>query len=107
MEPPPAPWVLTELSSMNFKADELVDVQLFHTLNILDCCNRQGLGIEIDVSQPEERAFQALTLNIDWRGVPGRIRVHNGRYAHAEAVNHPRPKANVPMDRGWSCTNDT
>jgi len=44
-----------EVWSMDFMADRLGDGQQFRFLNVLDDFNREGLGIEIDVSLPAER----------------------------------------------------
>ena len=63
---------------MDFMADRLGDERQFRLLNVLDDFNREGLGIEIDFSLPAERVVRALNQIIEWRGVPGTIRVDNG-----------------------------
>ena len=40
--------------SMDFLADQLGDGRPFRLLNGLDDCNREGLGIEVDVSDRRE-----------------------------------------------------
>jgi putative transposase len=39
--------------------------------------NREGLGIEVDFSLPTERVVRSHTSIIEWRGLPGAIRVDN------------------------------
>ena len=64
--------------SMDFMADQLGDGRAFRLLNVLDDFNREGLGIEVDVSLPVERVIRSLDRIIEWRGKPGAIRVDNG-----------------------------
>jgi putative transposase len=66
------------LWSMDFMADRLGDGRAFRLLNVLDDFNREGLGIEVDFSLPAERVIRSLTSIIEWRGLPGAIRVDNG-----------------------------
>lgn len=63
---------------MDFMADRLGDGRQFRLLNVLDAFNREGLGIEIDFSQPAERVVWALNRIIEWRGAPRTIRVDSG-----------------------------
>ena len=64
--------------SMDFMADQLGDGRSFRTLNVLDDFNREGLGIEIDLSLPAQRVVHSLNQIIEWRGKPCAIRVDNG-----------------------------
>ena len=64
--------------SMDFMADQLGDGRSFRTLNVLDDFNREGLGIEVDLSLPAERVVRSLNQIIEWRGKPQAIRVDNG-----------------------------
>lgn len=64
--------------SMDFMADRLADGRQFRLLNVLDDFNREGLGIEVDLSLPAERVVRALNQIIEWRGKPLSIRVDNG-----------------------------
>jgi putative transposase len=59
-------------------ADQLADGRSFRTLNVLDDFNREGLGIEVDLSLPAARVVRALDNIIEWRGKPRAIRVDNG-----------------------------
>ena len=63
--------------SMDFMADQLSDGRSFRTLNILDDFNREGLGIEVDISLPAVRVVRTLERIIEWRGKPLNIRVDN------------------------------
>lgn len=62
---------------MDFMADRLGDGRQFRLLNVLDDFNREGLGIEIDLSLPAERVVRAPNQIIEWRDAPGTIRVDN------------------------------
>ena len=45
---------------------------------MLDDYNREGLGIEVDLSLPAQRITRALDQIIEWRGKPKFIRSDNG-----------------------------
>ena len=72
---PDAPYVTW---SMDLMADQLADGRRFRTLNVLDDFNREGLGIEVDISLPALRVIRTLERIIEWRGRPLNIRVDNG-----------------------------
>jgi putative transposase len=65
--------------SMDFMADRLDDGRQFRLLNVLDDFNREGLGIELDFSQPAERVIRSLNQIIEWSGKPFAVRVDNGQ----------------------------
>ena len=44
-------------------------------INVLDDFNREGLGIEVDVSLPSERVVRALNHIIEWRGKPKTLKM--------------------------------
>jgi len=46
--------------------------------NIIDDYNREGLGIEVDLSLPSARVIRSLEQIIEWRGKPKAIRCDNG-----------------------------
>lgn len=46
--------------SMDFMADRLGDGRQFRLLNVRDDFNREGLGIEVDLSLPAERVIRSL-----------------------------------------------
>ena len=62
--------------SIDFMADQLVNGRSIQTFNVLDDFNREGLGIEVDVSLPSERVTWALDRIIEW--LSPKIRFDNG-----------------------------
>jgi putative transposase len=46
--------------------------------NVLDDFNREGLGIEADLSLPAARVIRSLDRIIEWPGRPSVIRCDNG-----------------------------
>ena len=83
-EPLAVPLAKNDTWSMDFMADQLADGRSFRSLNVLDDFNREGLGIEVDLSLPSLRVIRCLNQIIQWRGRPQRIRVDNG----PEYVSH-------------------
>jgi putative transposase len=67
-----------EVWSMDFMSHKLTDGRAFRTFNVLDDFNREGLGIEIDISLPSSRVIRSLNHMIEWRGKPLKIRCDNG-----------------------------
>jgi putative transposase len=67
-----------EVWSMDFMSHSLTDGRRFRTFNVLDDYNREGLGIEVDISLPSERVIRSLNNIIEWRGKPKCIRCDNG-----------------------------
>ena len=63
--------------SMDFMSDQLSGGRYFRTFNVLDDFNREGLGIEVDVSLPAARVVRALEQIIEWRGKPHSLRCDN------------------------------
>lgn len=78
----PSPLAVPEMPndvwSMDFMADQLQDGRSFRTFNVLDDFNREGLGIEVDLSLPSGRVIRSLEQIIEWRGTPKAIRCDNG-----------------------------
>ena len=77
-EPLAVPRASNDTWSMDFMADQLVSGRAFRTFNVLDDFNREGLGIEVDLSLPSERVIRALERIIEWRGKPKMLRCDNG-----------------------------
>lgn len=77
-EPLAVPRASNDTWSMDFMADQLVSGRAFRTFNMLDDFNREGLGIEVDLSLPSERVIRALERIIEWRGKPKMLRCDNG-----------------------------
>lgn len=72
------PTALNQVWSMDFISDQLMDGRSLRTFNIIDDYNREGLGIEVDLSLPSARVVRALEQVIEWRGKPAAIRCDNG-----------------------------
>ena len=72
------PRQINDTWSMDFMHDRLNDGRSFRTFNVIDDYNREGLGIEVDLSLPSVRVIRALERIIEWRGKPRIIRCDNG-----------------------------
>lgn len=77
-QPLAVPAAINECWSMDFMHDQLRDGRSFRLFNVLDDFNREGLGIDVDLSLPAVRVVRALEQIIEWRGRPKRIRCDNG-----------------------------
>lgn len=72
------PTAINQVWSIDFMSDSLSDGRLLRTFNVLDDYNREGLGIEVDLSLPSLRVQRSLEQIIEWRGKPAAIRLDNG-----------------------------
>jgi putative transposase len=77
-DPLDEPRQVNQVWSIDFMHDVLGDGRTFRTFNVLDDYNREGLGIEVDLSLPAERITRSLDQVIEWRGKPKVIRCDNG-----------------------------
>ena len=77
-EPLAVPESINQVWSTDFMHDQLSDGRSFRLFNVLDDFNREGLGIEVDLSLPSARVIRALEQIIEWRGKPRAIRCDNG-----------------------------
>lgn len=77
-QPLAVPEAINHVWSMDFMHDQLSDGRNFRLFNVLDDFNREGLGIEVDLSLPAARVIRSLDRIIEWRGKPGAIRCDNG-----------------------------
>lgn len=77
-DPLDVPRQINTVWSIDFMHDRLADARAFRTFNVLDDYNREGLGIEVDLSLPSARIIRALERIIEWRGKPEYIRCDNG-----------------------------
>lgn len=94
-------------------SDQLADGRSFRTLNVLDDFNREGLGIEVDVSLPALRVIRTLERIIEWHRKPANIRVNNGlenisatlqtraskREIHLAYIQPGKPQQNAYFER--------
>lgn len=72
------PLDINQVWSMDFMSDSLISGHTLRTFNVIDDYNREGLGIEVDLSLPSARIIRALNQIIEWRGKPSAIRCDNG-----------------------------
>ena len=112
-EPLAVPAAMNEVWSMDFMHDRLEDGRAFRLLNVIDDYNREGLGIEVDLSLPAERVIRTLDRIIEWRGKPHAIRCDNGpeyvsaalhdwafrRHIRLEHIQPGKPQQNAYVER--------
>jgi putative transposase len=72
------PSTINQVWSIDFMSDTLIDGRTFRTFNVIDDYNREGLGIDVDLSLPSARVIRSLEQIIEWRGRPAAIRLDNG-----------------------------
>ncbi len=77
-QPLTVPTAINQVWSMDCMHDQLRDGRSFRMFNVLDDHNREGLGIDVDLSLPAARVIRALDQIIAWRGQPRTIRCDNG-----------------------------
>lgn len=86
-EPLSVPEDINQCWSMDFMHDQLSDGRSYRLFNVIDDFNREGLGIEVDLSLPALRVTRALDQIIEWRGKPAMIRCDNGpEYISGELI---------------------
>ena len=85
-QPLSVPETCNQVWSMDFMHDQLSDGRTFRLFNVLDDFNREGLGIEVDLSLPSARVIRALEQIIEWRGRPAVLRCDNGPEYLSEAI---------------------
>lgn len=84
--------------SMDFMADQLTSGRAFRTFNVLDDFNREGLGIEVDLSLPSERVIRSLEQIIEWRGKPHALRCDNGPEYISGTLQRWAAKQGIQLD---------
>src|SRR5690606_29090278 len=72
------PTAANQVWSMDFMSDTLRDGRSIRTFNVLDDYNREGLGVEVDLSLPSARVIRSLEQIMQWRGKPAALRCDNG-----------------------------
>lgn len=78
------PEQLNKCWSLDYMGDALMTGRQFRTANVIDDCNREGLGISVSFSLPSRRITKWLDRIAAVRGYPDSIRVDNG----PENVSH-------------------
>lgn len=87
-DPLSEPVAVNQVWSMDFMSDTLGDGRTLRTFNVMDDYNREGLGIEVDLSLPATRVIRSLDQIIEWRGKPAAIRCDNGpEYLSGAIIN--------------------
>ncbi len=93
-------------------SDQLRDGRHFRTFNVMDDYNREGLGIEVDLSLPSSRVVRALEQIIEWRGKPAALRCDNGpeylsqtlvnwANAHRTTLLYTQPSKRITLPGYW------
>ena len=54
------PEAMNQVWSMDFMSDTLNDGRSIRTFNVIDGFNREGLGIDVDLSLPSARVIRSL-----------------------------------------------
>lgn len=112
-QPLAVPDAINQVWSMDFMHDQLSDGRSFRLFNVLDDFNREGLGIEVDLSLPAARVIRTLDRIIEWRGRPAAIRCDNGpeyisgallawaetRQIRIEHIQPGKPQQNAYVER--------
>ncbi len=76
-EPLKVPTAINETWSMDFMHDGLSDGRSYRLLNVIDDFNREGLGMEVDLSLPSERVIRTLGIGT----TNGLFQIHPGTQA--------------------------
>ena len=97
-DPLNVPEAANEVWSMDFMADQLRGGRAFRTFNVLDDFNREGLGIEVDLSLPAGRVIRSLDQIIEWRGRPKAIRCDNGPEYISNTLQRWAEKRGIRLD---------
>ncbi len=78
--------------------DHLNDGRQYRLFNVLDDHNREGLGIEVDLSLPSDRVIRSLEQIIEWRGRPRAIRCDNGPEYLSGAMQEWSERTGIRID---------
>ena len=97
-QPLAVPESINQVWSMDFMHDNLDDGRQYRLFNVLDDFNREGLGIEVDLSLPSTRVIRALDQIIEWRGRPKAIRCDNGPEYLSGALQEWSTRKNIRID---------
>lgn len=68
----------SQVWSMDFMSDTLVNRRAYRTFNVIDDCARDVLAIEIDFSLTGERVVRVLQTLCEWHGKPDVMHSDNG-----------------------------
>lgn len=111
-EPLSVPDSTNQCWSMDFMHDQLESGKNYRLLNVIDDFNREGLGIEVDLSLPSQRVIRALEQIIEWRGKPKMIRSDNGleyitnelkHWLEQQPIEHQFIEPGKPQQNAYGC----
>ena len=97
-QPLAVPAAINQVWSMDFMHDQLSDGRSFRLFNVIDDFNREGLGIEVDLSLPAARVIRSLEQIIEWRGQPVAIRCDNGPEYISGALQQWTARKGIRLD---------
>jgi putative transposase len=99
--------------SMDFMSDALINGRSFRTVNIIDDCNREVIGIKASLSLPAIRVTEYLDQIARERGYPMKLRLDNGpeniskimvawakkHHVHIHYIQPGKPAQNAYIER--------
>jgi len=97
-QPLTVPEAINQVWSMDFMHDNLDEGRQYRLSNVLDAFNREGLGIEVDLSLPSARVIRALDQIIEWRGRPKAIHCDNGPEYLSGALQEWSARKSIRID---------
>lgn len=109
-EPLRTPEEINDTWSVDAVHDQLGDGRAFRAFNVIDDFNREGLGIEVDLSLPAVRVARSLDNIIAWRGKPKAIRLDNApeyrgsvmeEWAKARGIDLQFIQPGKPLQNGY------
>lgn len=89
---------LNQTWSMDFMHHQLADGRSYRLFNVIDDCNREGLGLEVDFSLPAERVVRALDQIIEWRRQPATLRCDNSPEHISETLRKWTEKHGIQLE---------
>jgi putative transposase len=98
---------------MDFMSDALISGRAFRTVNIIDDCNREVIGIKASLSLPAIRVTEYLDQIARERGYPMKLRLDNGpeniskimvtwakkHHVHINYIQPGKPAQNAYIER--------
>jgi putative transposase len=68
---------INQVCSMDFMHDQIEDGRMFRLFSVIDDCNHEAIGMEVDFYLPSESVIRELKQIISWRGKQQVIRCDN------------------------------
>ena len=84
--------------SMDFTSDSLCNGRRFRTLNVIDDCTRESLGIEAGFSLPSHRVIRVLDYLVLLNGKPKQITCDNGPEFRASKTQEWAEKMGIKLN---------